>query len=76
MSGLNTMIQELQSNLIKDINNSHLPVGVVFFVLKDIFNETERSYLNALNAEKIMPPEEEQTEEVIVEEKENNEIQE
>lgn len=58
MNGLNSMIQELQSNLIKDINNSQLPVGIVFFVLKDIFNETERSYINALNAEKIAKPEE------------------
>ena len=55
--GLNTMIQELQSNLINDINKSKLPVGIVFFVLKDIFNETERSYINALNAEKNIPPE-------------------
>lgn len=55
--GLNTMIQELQSNLIKDINASKLPVGIVFFVLKDIFNETERSYINALNAEKMAKPE-------------------
>ena len=56
--GLNTMIQELQSNLIKDINASKLPVGIVFFVLKDIFNETEKSYINALNAEKMAKPEE------------------
>ena len=67
MSGLNTMIQELQSNLIKDINNSQLPVGIVFFVLKDIFNETERSYINALNTEKMAKPEE-----VKEEEKEQN----
>ena len=65
MSGLNTMIQELQSNLIKDINKSQLPVGIVFFVLKDIFNETERSFINAINAEKITKPEEEIKEEQI-----------
>ena len=64
MNGLNSMIQELQSNLIKDINNSQLPVGIVFFVLKDIFNETERSYINALNAEKIAKPEEVKEEEI------------
>ena len=66
--GLNTMIQELQSNLIKDINASKLPVGIVFFVLKDIFNETEKSYVNALNAEKMAKPEE------VKEEIENEEI--
>ena len=62
MNGINTMIQELHRNLIKDINASQLPVGVVFFVLKDIFNETERSYINTLNAEKMIKPEEEQEE--------------
>lgn len=63
--GLNTMIQELHRNLIKDINSSQLPVGVVFFVLKDIFNETEKSYINTLNAEKMTKPEEEIKEEQI-----------
>lgn len=63
--GLNTMIQELHRNLIKDINSSQLPVGVVFFVLKDIFNETERSYINTLNAEKMTKSEEEIKEEQI-----------
>ena len=62
--GLNTMIQELHRNLIKDINSSQLPVGVVFFVLKDIFNETERSYINTLNAEKMIKPEEVKEEEI------------
>ena len=66
MNGLNSMIQELQSNLIKDINASKLPVGIVFFVLKDIFNETEKSYINALNTEKMTKLEE-------VKEEENNE---
>lgn len=65
--GLNTMIQELHRNLIKDINSSQLPVGVVFFVLKDIFNETERSYINTLNAEKMVT-----SEEVKEEQKEEN----
>ena len=62
MNGLNTMIQELHSNLIKDINSSQLPVGIVFFVLKDIFNETEKGYINAINAEKMPKPQ------VVVEE--------
>ena len=52
MNGLNTMMQELQRNLIKDINTSKLPVGIVYFVLKDIFNETEKSYIDAINTEK------------------------
>ena len=67
--GLNTMIQELQSNLIKDINASKLPVGIVFFVLKDIFNETEKSYVNALNAEKMAKPEE--VKEEVIDNEEN-----
>ena len=56
--GLNILMQELHSNLVKDINSCQLPVGIVYFVLKDIFNETERSYIDALNAEKITKSEE------------------
>ena len=67
MNGLNSIIQELHSNLIKDINESKLPVGIVFFVLKDIFNETERSFINAINTEKMT-----KVEEVKEEEKEQN----
>ena len=71
--GLNTMIQELHSNLIKDINASKLPVGIVFFVLKDIFNATEKSYIDVLNAEKISIPEQvEQVEEDDKETKDEN----
>lgn len=69
MNGLNTMIQELHRNLIKDINSSQLPVGVVYFVLKDIFNETERGYINALNTEKITNPEE--VKEEVIDNEEN-----
>lgn len=56
MNGLNTSMQELHRNLIKDINSSKLPVGIVYFVLKDIFNETENSYIKAINAEKSAIP--------------------
>ena len=71
--GLNTMIQELHSNLIKDINASKLPVGIVFFLLKDIFNATEKSYLDVLNAEKISMSEQvEQLEEDDKETKDEN----
>ena len=65
--GINTLIEELHNNLINDINSSKLPVGVVYFVLKDIFNETERGYINALNSEKILP---EKTEKEVVENEE------
>ena len=68
MNGLNTMIEELHSNLINDINSSHLPVSIVYYVVKDVFNEVELSYRNVLTSEKEKPTEEIKTEEITNEE--------
>lgn len=66
MSGFNTIIENLRQNLINDINNSQLPVGIVYYVAKDVFTEIERGYKNALDSEKQT----EKTEEAKEEEKE------
>ena len=49
--GLNTMINNLSSKLGRDINESHLPIGIVYFVVKDIFSDIQKIYEETLRTE-------------------------
>ena len=40
--GFNTMINNLMANLIKDIRESGVPIGTVYYMLKDILVNIER----------------------------------
>ena len=53
MGGLNTLIEELHNNLINDVNKSQLPVGIIYFVIKDVFSEVEKGYMQELKAESL-----------------------
>ena len=53
MSGLNTLMEELHNNLINDVNNSQLPVGIIYFVIKDVFSEVEKGYMQELKSESL-----------------------
>lgn len=50
--GLNTLMEDLQNKLINDINNSQLPVGIVYYVAKDVFSQIEKEYQKELEIEK------------------------
>ena len=45
---MNKQIDELEKNLLNIINNCGLPVGVVYFVVKDILNELQKMYSQAV----------------------------
>ena len=51
IGGFNTMINNLMANLIKDINESNLPIGITYYILKDILRSVEQQYNNTLGAE-------------------------
>lgn len=53
MNGLNTIIEELHNNLIENINKSQLPVGIIYFVMKDVFSEVEKGYIQELKSESL-----------------------
>ena len=53
MNGLNTIIEELHNNLIEDVNKSQLPVGIIYFVMKDVFSEVEKGYMQELRNESL-----------------------
>lgn len=48
---MNKEIEKLRVNIAQAINDSQLPVGVVYFVLKDILNETSYFYTQSLKEE-------------------------
>ena len=52
MSGINTLMEDLHEKLIKDINSCQLPVGIVYYVAKDVFREIELGYQKELIREK------------------------
>ena len=67
--GLNTMINNLSSKLGRDINESHLPIGIVYFVVKDIFSDIQKIYEETLRTE--LEQSNELQEKEIVKEKKN-----
>lgn len=49
--GFNTMINDLSNKLVQDIKDSHLPVGIVYLVMKDMFSDIRKVYEETLRAE-------------------------
>ena len=49
--GINTLIIVLKENLSNVINNSQLPIGIVYYVLKDLLIEVEGVYEKSLQKE-------------------------
>ena len=49
--GINTLINVFKENVSNVINNSQLPIGVVYYVLKDLLSEVEKIYTKSLQKE-------------------------
>ena len=47
---INQEIEQVRNNIVSVINNSNMPIGVVYYVMKDIMSEIELSYQNVLVA--------------------------
>lgn len=52
MNGINTLMEDLHDKLINDINSCQLPVGMIYYIAKDVFREIELGYQKQLIAEK------------------------
>lgn len=48
---MNTLVNVLKENMTNVINNSQVPIGVVYYVLKDLLSEVEDVYDKALKKE-------------------------
>ena len=72
--GLNTIIDELHNNLINDINKSQLPIGIIYYIVKDVFSNVSDAYKETLIQEQLenkKTPVEEEKEESQIENDEN-----
>ena len=52
MSNFNIQLNNLKNNLVNTINQSGVPVGAVYYLLKDILSEVTDSYKQTLAIEK------------------------
>lgn len=50
--GFNTYLNNFKTDMINTINNSGLPVGVVYYIVKDLFSDIQNAYENTLKKEK------------------------
>ncbi len=41
---MNLQIYELVQNLSNLINNSHLPIGMVYYIIKDVYQQVQELY--------------------------------
>lgn len=56
-------INKLNNDIIDTINNSELNVGVIYYVIKDIYTEIEKLYNQQIQIEMIKSQEQEIKEE-------------
>lgn len=52
--GFNTQLYNFKNNLINTVNKSGLPVGIAYYVVKDLFMEIQNAYEATLKNEKEM----------------------
>lgn len=50
---INQEIEQVRNNIVSVINNSNMPIGVVYYVMKDIMSEIELSYQKVLVAKVV-----------------------
>lgn len=53
---INELIYETENfkdGLINYINNSNLPPNIIYYIVKEIYQDTEQSYINLVNQIKI-----------------------
>lgn len=46
--GLNNQLNNFRKELLEKINDSQLPIGVVYYIVKDIFNDIATAYESAV----------------------------
>ena len=52
MSNINTQLNNLKTDLINTINQSGIPIGAVYYLLKDLLVEVSDTYKQTLVIEK------------------------
>lgn len=50
---INLAIQQLQQDIIQSLQGSNLPIGVIYYIIKDIYNLAYKEYQTAIQEAKI-----------------------
>ena len=53
-NGFNTYLNDFKNDLVNTVNKSGLPVGVAYYIIKDLFMEIQSAYEATLKSEKEM----------------------
>ena len=53
-NGFNTYLNDFKNDLVNTVNKSGLPVGVAYYIIKDLFMEIQNAYEAILKSEKEM----------------------
>lgn len=70
--GINQKIEYYRQQLINIINNSKLPVGILYYIIKDIFNMISIEYNAAIEREMCENAEEDKVQVEITQEDDGN----
>lgn len=65
--GFNTQLYNFKNDLVNTINKSGLPVGIAYYIIKDLFMEIQNAYETTLKNEKnvaLMNSTKEETEKI------------
>lgn len=46
---VNITIEQFKQNIIEECQSSQLPISIVYYILKDVFNTVESDYYTYLN---------------------------
>lgn len=57
---MNTKIEQFKADLIHSVNESGLPIGIIYYVYKDVMNIIASEYQQAIQAEQTQSDEKEE----------------
>ena len=70
----NFLLEQLKTNLYQKLEQSKLPLGAIFYLIKDIYNNLNNQYITSINSYSFDHSAEEGT--VIVSDSENENLKE
>lgn len=60
----NYQLENLKISLFKQLENSKLPLGAVFYLIKDIYNNLQNQYIASINSYSMSKPQEQTTQQI------------
>lgn len=60
----NYQLENLRSSLFEQLENSKLPLGAVFYLIKDIYNNLQNQYIASINSYSMSKPQEQTVQQV------------